>query len=52
MRGSASADKRAAIERQLDPGALILVYAAHRIASSMTTGPSLRNKSRRIAAEA
>ena len=47
------ARKLAAVERQRDPGALVLgAYAAHRIASSITTGPIRRRRSRRMRAEA
>src|SRR5215471_15939160 len=42
----------ATVEREADSGPLILVYAAHRKASSTTAGPSRRNRSRRSRADA
>src|SRR5262249_31582669 len=46
------ARKLAAVERQAEPRPLVLAYAAHRLASSITTGAMRRSKSRRIRAEA
>src|SRR5215470_3187906 len=42
----------AAVEREAQPRALAFVHAAHRIASSTTTGPSRRRRSRRMRADA
>src|SRR5262245_18594840 len=42
----------AAVERQAEPRPLVLAHAAHRLASSITTGASRRKRSRRMRAEA
>src|ERR1700719_1099903 len=50
--GLGIARHRAAVEGETDPRPLVLVYAAHRKASSTTMGPTRRSRSRRSRADA